>query len=401
MRFTTVSLSLAVISCGALALSACAPSTSAGGTSGAASSGGDVVKVGMISSQTGPLAGYEKEYQAGVTAGIDFATKGTGSVDGHKIELTWSDDGGDPDKAVSAAKDLIGKGYKILGGSVDSGIALKLADQAAQNKVLFISGPAATDKITGANQYTFRSGRETYQDVATASTFVNPAGAKILVFAQDSTFGQGNAAAVKAVMGAKGATVTNVLVPADTTDFTSFARQIVTQKPSMVFVAWAGATTSAMWQSLAQQNVFASTTVVTGLGDSPTYGAYGAASGKVTFLNHYFPGAGGNNPVEKAMIDKIKAAGGTPDLFSPDGFAAGQMLVRAVQEGGGTDVPKMIAGLNGWTFAGPKGSMTIRSGDHALLQPMFQVKLTQASGGWTPTLVKTVAADAVAPPEKK
>ncbi|KYH46281.1 substrate-binding domain-containing protein [Branchiibius sp. NY16-3462-2] len=399
MRGTTASLGLAALSCSALALSACAPSPSQGaGTSGA---GGDVVKVGMISSQTGPLAGYEKEYQNGVVAGIDYATKGTGAVDGHKIEVTWRDDGGDPDKAVSAAKDLIGKGYKILGGSVDSGIALKLADQAQQNKVLFLSGPAASDKITGANEYTFRSGRQTYQDVATAATFVKPEGAKILVFAQDSAFGQGNAAAVKAVMGSKGATVTNLLVPADTTDFTSFARQIVTQKPTMVFVAWAGATTAAMWQALAQQNVFGSTTVVTGLGDSLTYGAYGAASGKVDFLNHYFPGAGGDNPVEKAMTDKLKAAGAKPDLFSPDGFVAGQMLVRAIGEGGGTDVPKMISALQGWSFEGPKGPMTIRAGDHALIQPMFQVKLTGSGTSWTPSVVTTVSPESVAPPEAK
>ena len=35
-------------------------------------------------------------------------------------------------------------------------------------KVLFISGPAANDGITGANSYTFRSGRQTYQDILAA-----------------------------------------------------------------------------------------------------------------------------------------------------------------------------------------------------------------------------------------
>ena len=38
----------------------------------------------------------------------------------------------------------------------------------------------------------------------------------------------------------------------------------------------------------------------------------------------------------------------------------------------------MIKALEGWKFDGPKGQMTIRAADHALLQPMFQAKLVKA-----------------------
>ena len=37
----------------------------------------------------------------------------------------------------------------------------------------------------------------------------------------------------------------------------------------------------------------------------------------------------------------------------------------------------MISSLEGWSFTGPKGQQTIRASDHAMLQPMFQVKLTR------------------------
>ena len=50
---------------------------------------------------------------------------------------------------------------------------LQVAPIAAQNKVLFISGPAATDAITGINKYTFRSGRQAYQDVPPPATFID------------------------------------------------------------------------------------------------------------------------------------------------------------------------------------------------------------------------------------
>jgi len=380
----------------ALVTAGCASNT---GT-GSGGSQDSTVKVAIIYSKTGPLAAYGAEYLQGFTAGLGYATRGTGKVNGHKLDVVYADDAGDPDKATTAAKQYIGEGYKIIAGTVDSGVATQLAPLAAQNKVLYISGPAASDGLTGVNKYTFRSGRQSYQDVATAGTFVgDPAGKKVLVFAQDSTFGQGNVAAVKAVLGAKGASVSSLLVPASATDFTPFARQAAQAKADLVFVAWAGATTQAMWQALDQQQVLASTTVVTGLANAASFGAYGPGSSKIKFLSYYFPAAA-DNAVNTAMSDAITKAGGTPDLFSPDGFVAAQMIVHAIEKGGGDDVDKMIGGLEGWTFDAPKGSETVRASDHAMLQPMFQAQLVHQGSNWVPKLVGTVPASETAPPEK-
>jgi branched-chain amino acid transport system substrate-binding protein len=175
------------------------------------------------------------------------------------------------------------------------------------------------------------------------------------------------------------------MVPADAKDFTPFASQIKTAKPDLLFVAWAGATASAMWQSLDQQGVLATTTVVTGLDQKASYPTFGAAGEKVSFLSHYFEGATTN--------DYTKAVTSGLDLFSPDGFNAAQMIVQAVKQGG-DDVEKMIGALEGFSFDGIKGKMTIRKEDHAMLQPMFQVKLT----GGKPQLIKAIAPEAVTPP---
>src|SRR5215210_4141103 len=183
------------------------------------------VKVGIIYSRTGALAGFGAEYIQGFRLGLRYATKGTNTVNGHKLQITYVDDATDAAKAVAAGKDLIGQGYKILGGSTSSGIALQMGPLAAQNKILFISGPAASDAITGLNRYTFRSGRQSIQDVLTADSFLTGANRKIVVFAQDSTFGQGNVAAVRAYLGGKGHTVSSVLVPGTASDFTPFAQQ--------------------------------------------------------------------------------------------------------------------------------------------------------------------------------
>ncbi|MEH6780416.1 MAG: substrate-binding domain-containing protein [Rhodoglobus sp.] len=393
MRVSKKYLAPALIATVALTLAGCAPSTDGG-------SGGDElapVDVSIITSQTGPLAAYGEAYLAGFDAGLDYATDGTGTVDGRELNIAITDDAGDADKAVTAAKDVIGQGQKIIVGTVSSGIALALAEQAEQNKILYISGPAAADGITGVNGYTFRSGRQSYQDVATAGTFIgDPSGKSVLVFAQDTAFGQGNVAAATAVLGGQGADVTSLLVPEDATEFTPFAQQIVDAQPDLVFVAWAGATSGAMWEALSQQGVFDSVPVATGLGDVSTYGAYGAASDKISFLNHYFGGAT-DNDANAAMISYLEAEGMQADLFSPDGFVAAQMVVQAVREGG-DDVDAMISALEGWTFDSVKGSITVRAEDHAMIQPMFQVSLVADGDSWIPELVTVVDADAVTPP---
>jgi branched-chain amino acid transport system substrate-binding protein len=370
----------------------------AGCESNSTVAGTSTVKVAVVYSRTGLLAAYGKNYVDGFAAGLDYATHGTGKAAGHRIEVTYADDAGDPAKATAAAKQYIGDGYKILAGTVDSGIAAQLAPLAAQNQVLYISGPAAADKITGINRYVFRSGRQTYQDVATAGTYIgDPAGKKVLVFAQDSTFGQGNAAAVKAILGGKGAQVSQLLVPLTATDFTPFALQAAQEKPDLVFVAWAGATTLPMWRALDQQGVLSSTTVVTGLGNAASFAAYGPAAEKIRFLSYYFPKATSDS-ANAAMISAIDRAGSSPDLFSPDGFVAAQMIVHAVEQAGGDNVDGMIKALEGWTFDAPKGPQTIRARDHAMLQPMFQARLVHQGTTWEPELVKAIPADATAPP---
>jgi branched-chain amino acid transport system substrate-binding protein len=386
-----------VVATAALALAACAPTAAPGGGSDGESAPSEVT-VGIVTSESGPLAGYGKQYLDAFKAGLDYATDGTSEIDGTTITVEYRDDAGDPDKAVTAVKELIGEGVNIIAGTASSGVALAVAEQAAQNQVLYISGPAAADAVTGVNEYTFRSGRQSAQDVATAGTFLDDIeGKTIAVFAQDNAFGQGNVAAVEAILGSQGATVTPVLVAEDVTEFTPFAQQVLSASPDLVFVAWAGATSGAMWQAMSQQGVLDEIPVVTGLGDAATFGAYGEASEKINFLNHYFPGAP-DNDVNTAMVEAIEEAGGTPDLFSPDGFNAAIMIVHAIQEGQG-DVDAMVAALEGFEFEGPKGAMAVRASDHALIQEMYQARLVADGDTFVPELVDTVPAEDVAPAE--
>lgn len=391
----------------ALLVTACRADTSTGAPSATPTSGepttsatseppviGEPIRVGIITSTSGPLQTYGQQYLAGLEAGLAWATDGTGAVKGRPIEFVISDDGGVPETAISQATDLVGQGVTVIAGTVVSGVAVQLAAFAAENNILYISGPAATDAITGVNRNTFRSGRQSRQDVATAASLVQGDGGTILVFAQDTAFGAANVAAVKGVLGPRGYTVDSLLVPESETEFTAFADRINQAAPDLVFVAWAGATSGAMWQALNQQRVFDTAPVVTELGDTATWPFYGAAATRLNFASHYFAGAP-NNPVNDYLVANAKIV----DLFTPDGFVAAQMIVRALSEADPTDVSRMILDTEEWMFEAPKGTQIIRSSDHAMLQPMFVVRLVDNSGRLEAQLVKTVSLEDTAPPE--
>ncbi len=354
------------------------------------------VNVGFIYSKTGLLAAFGQEEYDGFQAGIAY-TKG--KCGGYTINPIYVDDATDPATAVNAAKNLIGQGVKIIAGTDSSGIALQLAPLAAQNDILYIAGAAASDAITGLNRNTFRAGRQTFQDVLDAAGFFPPksTGKKVVVFAEDTAFGQGNFAAVQQVFGGKGHTVSKILVPFGAADLTPYAQQLKNANPDLVFVAWAGANGPAMWQALQQQGIAKQTTIITGLANRATYQSIGPLVPGVTLLSHYVWQAP-HNKVNNWLVTYMKKQHKLPDLFTPDGFVTAQMICHALAKGG-TDTSKQISALEGWKFLAPKGEQFIRPQDHAMIQPMFQVRLYQApSGFYAVKVLKTVPPSEVQPP---
>ena len=383
-----------------LAAAATAAATASTDTRGGAAA--STVKVGFIYSRTGALAGFGAEEYEGFQYGLKYLKAQHNTCGGHKLSVTVVDDQTNPANAVTAAKDLIGQGYKIIAGSSSSGAAAAVAPIADQNNVLFISGPAAADVITGLNRHTFRAGRQSYQDVQTAAGILPPksVGKKIVVFAEDTAFGASNFTAVSQVFGSKGHTVTKILVPFQAADLTPYAQQLKNANADLAFVAWAGSNSAAMWQALDQQKVFDTTDVMTGLADRGSYQTFGPIVGpKAKLLSHYVY-QGPKNKVNTWLVKQMRAhAGHPPDLFTPDGFNTALMICHAVQVAKGNNVDKMISALEGWQFVGPKGVERIRKADHALIQPMFIASLVKGKNGqFDAKWLKTVSPGNVQPP---
>jgi branched-chain amino acid transport system substrate-binding protein len=392
-RWTRGALSLGATALIAAALAA----TAAARVDAQGSATAKTVKVGFIYPKTGGLAAFGQEEFDGFQAGLAY-TKG--KCGGYTINPTYVDDATDPATAITAFKNLVGQGIKIIGGTGSSGIALQLGPLAAQNNVLYIAGAAASDAVTGLNRNTFRAGRQTLQDVLDAANIFPPksTGKKIVVFAEDTAFGQGNYAAVNLIFGGRGHSVSKILSPFGAADVTPFAQQLKNSGADAAFVAWANTTNAAsMWQALQQQGVAKQMTIVTGLANRESYDSIGPLVQGVTLLSHYVYQAP-HNAANTYLIKFMAKRHSVPNLFTPDGFVTAQMICRALQKGG-TDTAKQISALEGWQFLAPKGKQYIRPADHAMLQPMFQVQLLPTSGGhYGVKVLKTISPGNVQPP---
>jgi len=381
----------------AIALSTVACSDD-GGSSPDAGSGGDAtetVSVGVITALSGSLGLYGETWLDGFTAGLDYVTDGTNVIDGKLIEVSEPyDDQGTPATAVTGATQLVGDGASIIVGGGGSSSSLQLATFAEENSMLYIAGFAATDALTGINRNTFRSARQSYQDLAAAASLLDdPQNSEVAIFAQDNEFGSSQVTSGTEVFEGAGATVTPILVDADTTELAPPAAEIAGSGADMMFTNWSGTTVAAMWEALSQQKVFDALDVVTPVTDRGAWPAYGNAAANIQFVSQA-PLGSSDFAQDQQLFEEYPAG----DPYTQNGWVTALLLAQAVSGGEAGDVDSQIAALEDFTFESPTGEMAVRAEDHALLQDMFILQLDDSSGSYEVSLVDTVPADDIVPP---
>ena len=352
------------------------------------------IKIGVITATSGPLASYGQAYNEGLAWGLNYYTKGRMAINGAKLVVTSKDDGADPASATASFKEMVGNGTKVIVGTASSGVALTLAPLAAQNKILYISGPAKNDLVTSAaNKYVFRSGNSSTQDLAPLAGIKPIKNKKVVLFVEDNAFGAGNIAAAKALMGPKGAIFEEIKVPTSTSDFTPFAKKAADAAGSYIFIAWSNALTAgAMLTSLKIQGAFVKQRPITGLAGAATYNIYGTLfeGTNAILTNSYFAGAAKTGAAAD-LAAWFAANKKNQDLFTATGADAAKMIVLALTKNPSQNVDTMIQNLEGKSWVGVKGLMTINPSTHLLIQPMFLVALNKSGSAYVPSLLKTVS----------
>ncbi|MHB9143748.1 MAG: substrate-binding domain-containing protein [Symbiobacteriia bacterium] len=365
------------------------------------------IKIGVVTSVTGPLAGYGDQEIKGLKLGIAYATNGTNKVLGRDIQLIIEDDTGSPDVGKQKAIKLLDQDkVQILQGTAATPVALAVADLAKQYQVIFMADPAAGDQLTTTNfnPYIFRTGSNVSQDALTGGkAAIESMGKKFVHLAPDNAFGKSSQAAWDAVFTAFGGTlVKDVSVPLDAKDFSTYLQQVIDLKPDFLMVTWAGGSALKLFQQINEMGLYSKMKVTTGVGDRAGLKGLGDASVGVQGMVKYFYTLP-KNPVNDWLVTEHKKLyNEAPDLFTAGGMSAGIAIVKGIEKAGSTDAAKMIPALEGMSFAGPKGTYTFRKEDHQALQPMYFVKLVKDPGFDypVPQLIKEYSATETAPPIK-
>jgi len=117
----------------------------------------ETIKVGAILAVTGP-ASFLGAPEARTLEMLAEELNAKGGVNGNKIELVIKDSGGNPEKAISFAKQLIEeeKVFAIIGPST-SGETLKIKQICEDAKTLLLSCAAAEQIVEPVAKYVFKT----------------------------------------------------------------------------------------------------------------------------------------------------------------------------------------------------------------------------------------------------
>ncbi len=366
------------------------------------------VRIAVVEDRTGPLEAYAKQMETGFKLGLEYATKGTMTVAGRKIEVIEKDSQGKPDVGRNLLAEAYGDdGADLAVGGTSSAVALAMLPVAQDSKKLLIVEPAVADSITGAkwNRYIFRTARNSSQDAIANALAIGKPDTVIATLAQDYAFGRDGVAAFRAALPATGAKLVHEeYAPPATTDFTAPAQRLFDalakeKGRKIIFVIWAGGGNPlAALKALAPERL--GIEISTGGNILPALAAYKAFPGLEGATYYYY--AIPKNPANDWLVaEHEKRFHAPPDFFTCGGMSAAMAVVTALEKThGSTDTEALIATMEGMAFPTPKGEMVFRAQDHQALQAMyaFRIKVDPALAWAVPELTREISLHDMAVP---
>jgi branched-chain amino acid transport system substrate-binding protein len=348
---------------------------------------GDVLKIGMISMQSGVMVLYGQQQYRGFMLGLEYMADGKTDDQGRfiianrPVEVLLRDDEGNPEKGVQLARELIEKdGVELLQGPVSSAVAAALTTVAQDYKMILMVDPAASAFTTGQyfNPYVFRTSRTNYDDVLVIAKYlIENVGKKFAHIGVDNAFGQGSGVALKfAVEKFGGEVIADIYAPLETTDFTPYIQQALDSGAEALFLTWSGTGYITLFQQLSDLGALEEMAVATGIGDNATFSAvFSSALGSVGLNVYHYTAV--DNEVNNWLTERhIEEYQEPPDLFTAGGMASAIALATALEKTGGDAAgDAMIEALEGLKFEGPKGTYYLRPEDHVCEQPMNILKV--------------------------
>ena len=207
---------------------------------------GGVVRVGVLTDQSGQFSSLSGP--GGVIATRMAVQDFGGTVLGKKIEVVEADHGNKPDLAAGIARKWFDvDGVNMIADLPNSSVALAVQALAKERKQLTIVSASGTSALTGkaCSPTGFQWTWDTYSVAAsTGKAVVQRGGKNWYIIAADYAFGHGMAADLTKLVKDSGGTIAGTIFhPLNTADFSSFILQAQSSAAQIVALANGGTDT--------------------------------------------------------------------------------------------------------------------------------------------------------------
>jgi branched-chain amino acid transport system substrate-binding protein len=341
-------------------------------------------KIALVHGLSGsPLEAFSKQTTVGFNLGLEYATKGTMTIKGRKIEVVEKDTQFKPEVGRSVLAEAYDDPDVVLAvGETSSGVATAMLPIAAEYKKILVVEPAVADSLTGkdSNRYVFKTSRNSSMDMQAQAKALKPdANLFVATLAEDYAFGKDGIAAFKKALEGTGATVVaEEYVPLKTTDYTAVGERLFNalkdkqgRKVILIYVAGSGDPMGALVGMEPQRFGIEISTGGHILAVLPTYKRVPGMEGAIYYY-YEMP----KNPVNDWLVaEHQKRFSAPPDFFTAGGMAAAMAIAKALETAQDWETETLIATMEGMTFDTPKGPMTFRKEDHQALQSMYHFKI--------------------------
>lgn len=335
-----------------------------------------VLKIGLMTPLTGPVASFGEDARDGAQLAVDLAND-AGLLPGVRIELVVEDDKSTPEIAVVALQKLKDEGVNFITGTVNSSVAVAIANALSgdSDTLYTITGAqiqAPLDEQSGENIIGLTHTNAMYAAAILPWIKDEAKPQKVAFMGENTDFGVQELEQLKAAWSTgTPEIVMNEVFDRTSTDFSAILSKVRESGADSLYIAAASSTIAASIATQAdalglELTKFISSGIVT-----PTLiEAGGAAVEGITSADVYHPTI--DNPENIAFVEAYEAAyGETPDPLSELGYESIMLFVEAMAEADTTtDMAKIASTLRGGTWVMPRGELTFDATGRALTPTM-------------------------------
>lgn len=356
------------------------------------------IKIGLLSTYSGPYADYGKQMDAGFSI---WMKQHGDMLDGRKVEIIRKDEtGAAPETVKRLARELVvNDQVNFLTGLTFTPNAFAAAPVATRSKTPTVVLNAAADSITDKSPFMVRTSYTETQTTAPLANWAAKNGIKkVYIAVSDYAPGYDAEKAFRLTFTKDGGTIVGaVRIPLHNPDFSPYVSRIRDAHPQAVFTFMpSGELPVAFVRSFNELGLAKAGVILMSTGGSAedkVINLLGSqALGTVTSI-HYFPAL--DNKLNHAYVADYKALMGKnaePDFYSVDSYDGLGLIYHTVEKlhGNISNPMAVMAAMRGTTFQSPRGPVHIDAKNGDLWQNVYIRKVEMVDGKLDNKLIETV-----------